>query len=60
MVQSLVVGFITLFTPWMSNLGYKLWFAKKKSLLGQWMHCVVVPRQSSHTKLIPIFEIIQR
>jgi len=34
MVQPIVVGFMTLCTPWMSNLGSKPWFAKKKMFAG--------------------------
>jgi hypothetical protein len=57
MVQSSIVGFTTLFIV---KLGVQTMIYKKKCLLGQWMHCVVIPRQSSHTKLIPDFEIVQK
>jgi len=41
MVQPIVVGFMTLCTPWMSNLGSKPWFAKKKNVC--WVdECIVL------------------
>jgi hypothetical protein len=44
MAWSLATGFMTLCTPWMSNLGCKPWFAKKK-MLTRFMNALSCCRQ---------------